>query len=48
MQENERVVSVRIPASLKREMDKAIKHGIYMNQSDFVRTAIRKLLESRK
>ncbi len=37
-------ITVRVPKALRGMITKALKHGSYMNESDFVRTAIREKL----
>jgi len=41
--EKPQVVSVLLPTVLYEKMQKAIDEGIYMNRSDFMRDAVRKL-----
>lgn len=44
MAEENRVVSVRVPASIKKNIETAVTDGGYLNSSDFFRDAIREKL----
>ena len=44
--EDQSRVAVRIPSLLNKAIKRYVKTGIYMNESDFVRAAIREKLES--
>src|SRR3989338_3413721 len=39
-----KVLQVRLPKGLEKEVDKLIKKGYYTNRSDLIRNAIRKLV----
>lgn len=43
--ENE-VIALRVPKTMKKWIDAIVKDGLYMNQSDLIRTAIRNLLKT--
>ena len=43
--ENPIYLSCRTPANDARKIDKLVSQGIYVNRSDFMRTAIRELLQ---
>lgn len=42
------VVSLEIPDQLEREIDEEIREGVYASKSEFIRDAIRRLLEERE
>lgn len=42
------VVSLEIPDQLEREIDQEIREGVYASKSEFIRDAIRRLLEERE
>lgn len=44
MKNNDPVISLRITKKMKDQIDKIIEKGYYVNQSDFIRTAIRRML----
>ncbi len=39
------VICFKIPVSLKQEIQAAIEKGLYINQSDFLREAVRSKLQ---
>lgn len=41
-------ITVSLPQNLKKKVDKAVKEGDYASISEFIREAIRKLLEEKK
>lgn len=45
--ENQGYTTISIPISLAEKIDEAVKQGLYQNRPDFVRDAIRKLLEEK-
>lgn len=42
------VVSLDIPDSLEEEIEQEIRNGFYQSKSEFIRDAIRRLLEERE
>ena len=43
---NQVIITVRIPAYEYEQIKKLVKNGKYLNFADFVRKAVKKLLES--
>lgn len=42
------IIQVRIPRGLVTTMDKTVRNGIYVNRSDFIRDAMRKMIDERE
>lgn len=39
-------ITLRLPSILRNKISRLVEKGLFLNQSDFVRTAIRKQLET--